>query len=193
LDTQTESRLDLTALFEDQARAAGASVTRVASVTDAAEAVRTLAGGEVRCATTVEDFFPGFTAALRERGVEVITAGEVARAVRDRADLALGLASPVGLIAADAGIAETGSVLIADDALGNRLVGMLTERCIVVLSAQAILPSLDDAGRRIAELEARGHRYISLVTGPSRTADIERVLTIGVQGPRELPILLMES
>jgi L-lactate dehydrogenase complex protein LldG len=45
---------------------------------------------------------------------------------------------------------------------------------------------------RILTLHAQGKpSYFSWVTGPSRTADIERVLTIGVHGPRELHILIV--
>jgi L-lactate dehydrogenase complex protein LldG len=37
-----------------------------------------------------------------------------------------------------------------------------------------------------------GNRYITLMSGPSRTADIERMLTIGVHGPRELILVVVE-
>jgi len=63
--------------------------------------------------------------------------------------------------------------------------------CVVLLPATAIVPSLDEVAPLLAELDQAGHRYISLVTGPSRTADIERVLTIGVQGPKALQIIIL--
>ena len=60
-----------------------------------------------------------------------------------------------------------------------------------MLPAAAIRPGLNEAAALLRELERAGHRYVSLVTGPSRTADIERVLTIGVQGPKALHIIVL--
>ena len=49
--------------------------------------------------------------------------------------------------------------------------------------------SLDDLADGIEAGEPR--QYLSIITGPSRTADIERSLTIGVQGPSELHVVLL--
>ena len=92
-----------------------------------------------------------------------------------------------------AGVAETGSVVLADDALTPRLLGMLADLCLILLPAADIMPSLDEVGNLLHELEREGRRYVSLVTGPSRTADIERVLTIGVQGPKALHIIVLSE
>jgi L-lactate dehydrogenase complex protein LldG len=94
-------------------------------------------------------------------------------------------------VLAYAGVAETGSVMLADDAVAPRLAGMLADVCVAVLPAPAIVPNLDQAALLLGELDRVGHRYVSLVTGPSRTADIERVLTIGVQGPKTLHIIVL--
>ena len=54
---------------------------------------------------------------------------------------------------------------------------------------------LDDAGNALQRLTRSGpdqRHYISFVTGPSRTADIERTLTIGVQGPRTFCALIVK-
>jgi L-lactate dehydrogenase complex protein LldG len=45
----------------------------------------------------------------------------------------------------------------------------------------------------LAELESGGHRYICLVTGPSRTADIEHTLSRGVHGPGEVHVILLDA
>jgi L-lactate dehydrogenase complex protein LldG len=53
------------------------------------------------------------------------------------------------------------------------------------------VPTLDEMGRTLSQLSREGTRYVSLITGPSRTADIERVLTIGVQGPKVMHIVIL--
>ncbi|HVS06816.1 MAG TPA: lactate utilization protein [Candidatus Dormibacteraeota bacterium] len=93
-------------------------------------------------------------------------------------------------------VAETGSVLLGSNNTEARLVGMLARTHVVVVSARLLVPSLDDAAETVRALAGPGPeqlRYLGLVTGPSRTADIERVLTIGVQGPRALHVVLIED
>ena len=97
----------------------------------------------------------------------------------------------VGISEADAGIAETGSVLLELTAPAQRAATALPLVHAVVLRASTIVPTLSALGERLDGLLAEGgSRYLSLITGPSRTADIERVLTIGVHGPRELHLLI---
>lgn len=102
--------------------------------------------------------------------------------------------APAGLSGAEMAIAETGSVLLAENALETRLVGMLTLAHFVLVEQTRLAPMLDDAGKVLQQLTQAGtdqRHYISIVTGPSRTADIERTLTIGVQGPRTLCAIIV--
>jgi L-lactate dehydrogenase complex protein LldG len=113
--------------------------------------------------------------------------GGVAQAVAD-ADL--------GVSTALAGVAETGSVLLGSNVTEDRLIGMLAQTHVVVIEASSIVASLDDIAAELRRLTSRGPsqlRYCTLVTGPSRTADIERVLTVGVQGPRALHLIVVEA
>ena len=94
------------------------------------------------------------------------------------------------------GIAETGSVIVHIDPPDARLTTMLPAVHAALLPDTAIVESLEDGllvtRDRILRLQREGRpSYLSWVTGPSRTADIERVLTIGVHGPRELHIVLV--
>lgn len=181
------------ATFERYAQAAGAHVTRADSEEAAAAAILAGSTGPVRCTPEVRARYAVVCRALGEAGVRVEVAGEDGGDEADRSSLAAALAGGIGIVAAHAGVSETGSVLLADDALAARLLGMLADVCVVLLPASAVVASLDDAGSILAELDRNGHRYLSLVTGPSRTADIERVLTIGVQGPRALHIIVIEE
>lgn len=102
----------------------------------------------------------------------------------------------LGVSTALLGVAETGSVLLGSNVPEHRLVGMLARTHAVVVPAGALVASLDDAAEELRRVTAPGQRqlrYCGLVTGPSRTADIERVLTVGVQGPRALHLILIGS
>ena len=101
---------------------------------------------------------------------------------------------PAGLSGAELAIAETGSIMLAENALPARVVSMLTITHFALVQASTLYPMLEDAGLALQRLTASApdqRHYISLVTGPSRTADIERTLTIGVQGPRALCVIIV--
>jgi len=96
----------------------------------------------------------------------------------------------VGVTKAICGLADTGSVLIADGE-GNPLqASLLPAIHIAVLCASDVLPSLDDA-MKLPIL--RQSKAAVVVTGPSRTADIEMSLTIGMHGPGEVHVFLVHS
>jgi len=90
----------------------------------------------------------------------------------------------VGVTKAWAGLADTGSVLEADDEL---LGSLLPEIHITVLRSSAILPSLPEA------MPLASGKNAVFITGPSRTADIEMTLTIGVHGPKEIHVFVDDS
>ena len=106
------------------------------------------------------------------------------------------LVADLGVSDAVVGIAETGSLLTHLDPVDSRLVTMLPLTHVALLQREALVETLEDGiamtRNRILTLHAQGKpSYISWVMGPSRTADIERVSTIGVHGPRELHIVLV--
>ncbi len=88
----------------------------------------------------------------------------------------------LGVTNALAGLADTGSALEADEALHPSL---LPEIHIVILKSKDIVPSLPDAIHLVEDKNAA-----VFITGPSRTADIEMTLTIGVHGPKELHVFV---
>jgi L-lactate dehydrogenase complex protein LldG len=97
---------------------------------------------------------------------------------------------PIGVIGALAGIAETGSVLVLhEDVREVWLVG-LSEHLVVTVAEATIVDTLDDCVDLLESL-GRESKSWTLLTGPSRTADIERTLTIGVQGCIEMTVAVM--
>jgi len=91
----------------------------------------------------------------------------------------------VGVTNAICGLADTGSVLIVDGAGDPLKASLLPEIHIAILKSSNILPSLPAAMRFVKNTSAA-----VFITGPSRTADIEMTLTIGVHGPKEIYVFL---
>jgi L-lactate dehydrogenase complex protein LldG len=98
--------------------------------------------------------------------------------------------SRVGVSEMEWGLADTGTVVqdATDPAL--RLASTLPEIHVALLPADRILPTLADV---LPRLDPGRSPYISFVTGPSRTADIERVLTIGAHGPVRLVVVVHDG
>ncbi|MBF0468751.1 MAG: lactate utilization protein [Desulfamplus sp.] len=99
----------------------------------------------------------------------------------------------IGLTFADFGIAETGTVVVCSDSEDKRLATMISDIHAVLLYKSDIRASALDMADELAALTQRTSSYTAFITGPSRTADIERVLAIGVHGPLELHIILLEG
>ena len=94
----------------------------------------------------------------------------------------------------DWGIAETGTLVLDSSSEDVRIATMLSETHVALLPVSKIKPDTASLEDKInAVLKADGSSYYAFITGASRTADIERVLAIGVHGPQELHILIMEE
>jgi L-lactate dehydrogenase complex protein LldG len=98
----------------------------------------------------------------------------------------------VGISAFDLAIVETGTLVQDATNLDCRLVSTLPPVHVALVPTDRIVPTLQDA----LELYGRDPDglppYLAFISGPSRTADIERVLTIGVHGPSELYIIFID-
>jgi len=90
----------------------------------------------------------------------------------------------------DALIAQTGSVLVTSHSAGGRALSVLPPHHVVLARRQQLLPDLSEAFTLLKKKHAGNYpSFISFITGPSRTGDIERVLVLGAHGPRKLTIL----
>lgn len=97
----------------------------------------------------------------------------------------------VGISQVDGAMAEIGTLVQDATAIDKRLVSMLPEIHLAILDTNTIVA---DMPSWIAQTDAtKIGGYMSMITGPSRTADIERVLTIGVHGPRRLVICCVDN
>ena len=100
----------------------------------------------------------------------------------------------VGLVQSGLGVAASGSCVVDSSDEEIRLASMICEESVIVLPKSAIRPDLASIAGDLREMQSSGEaRYTAFITGPSRTADIERVLALGVHGPLELHIILLEG
>lgn len=97
----------------------------------------------------------------------------------------------VGITLADYGVAETGTLIIDSRSEQVRLATMISEIHVAFLPARSIVPNLEALEAELSRRTGLPHAYLAFITGASRTADIERVLAIGVHGPLALHIVLV--
>ena len=98
-----------------------------------------------------------------------------------------------GLTRAQWGAAFTGTLVLDSASEDIRLATMLCETHVAVLEEKDIFPALDSLTPELSRLTAPGAGYIAFISGPSRTAAIELVLTEGVHGPQEVHILILSK
>ncbi|MGM0454453.1 MAG: lactate utilization protein [Thermodesulfobacteriota bacterium] len=99
----------------------------------------------------------------------------------------------VGLTRADFGIAGTGSIVIDCAGENLRLATMISEIHVAILRAADICAEANEIESALKAQFFRSPNYTAFITGPSRTADIERVLTLGVHGPLELHVVIVND
>ena len=97
----------------------------------------------------------------------------------------------LGLSVAEFGVGETGGVCVDTYSYEARVTGMLPPVHAVYVNANYMTENLTTALKIIARVYKRG--YVGFITGPSRTADIERVLTLGVHGPSRFFVIAIEN
>jgi len=124
----------------------------------------------------------GVVEALKAAGVEVFTDH-----IRLHGETAQG-----GIAEAAYGIAELGSMLQVGDAVDARLVATMSEDFFGIVKASTIVATYDDMFDIIAGWTDMPN-FVGFITGPSRTADIECVGTVGVHGPLRLTAVVIED
>lgn len=171
---------DTFATFSERLAAAGGRASSSTSLDDVVTAIAGIAR-EAWIAASATTLLPGLAGALVAKRVTVRPPDDMA-AVRD---------APLGITAARLAIAETGSVLLHENEPNGRSVSLMTQHLVVLCPASALVPSLDEAAPVLREIAHTGPSYATFVTGPSRTADIERELAVEVQGPGELHVIFL--
>ncbi len=131
-----------------------------------------------------EDVFNELEALCKEKGIVLLRNG----LTKYLAGIDLGLSPAV------CGVAASGTCMVNTTNEDARLAGMISEINVLLLKKNDIypdLPAITDILRQY--MNAEPGTFTTLITGPSRTADIERVAAVGVHGPLELHIILLEE
>ncbi len=87
-------------------------------------------------------------------------------------------------------IAETGSVVLLSSADSPTSLNYLPDVHFVIVEQSQLLPHIEDVWVKLRR-ECDLPRAINIITGPSKTADVEQTLQIGAHGPRQLKVILL--
>jgi L-lactate dehydrogenase complex protein LldG len=175
-------------LFEKQAREVACSVTRVATLAEVpAELQRYLKSQNLPAQVEMSpdptlDRVPWKSAPMLE----------LARGKPSGAE-------GVGVTSAFAAVAETGTLMIPSGATSPATMNFLPDTHVVVLPASRVVGPLEDAWAKLrasvpgAMVASSMPRTVNLITGPSRTGDIEQKIEMGAHGPRRLHLIVVED
>lgn len=174
---------DLTALFSTQAEASFATVANVNSESDVPHAV----GEFLRSHNLPASVRMGDDLRLRAMPWGE-TSLEVARGPSDGGDLS-------AVSHAFAGVAETGTLIMTSGPENPSTLNFLPDNHIVVLSGKDISGDYEAMWDRVRAAYGSGQmpRTVNMITGPSRSADIEQTLLLGAHGPRRLHIIIVKG
>lgn len=101
---------------------------------------------------------------------------------------------PISVTGAFSAVAETGTLALTSGAPSPTLLNFLPENHIVVLDAKDLSGSYEDLWAKLkAAYGPEMPRTLNLVTGPSRSGDIEQTILMGAHGPKRLHIILLDE
>lgn len=147
------------------------------------------AGHEIETFATWDDLpAPGVASALAAEGWHRVVADDGRDGGFGRTPMA---DVDFGVTGSSAGLAETGSVVLRHHSGRSRLISALPAVHVVLVRVDRIYRSLADWSR-LYPGGLEGTANLVIVTGPSRTADIEQHLNLGVHGPKHLHVVLIK-
>ncbi|KXS43519.1 MULTISPECIES: LutC/YkgG family protein [unclassified Candidatus Frackibacter] len=99
----------------------------------------------------------------------------------------------IGISELDIAVAKSSTLIQNAESYEKRVVSMLPKTHIAIVKTNNLVPDLPDAFEVLREKYGTAvPPYLAFITGPSKTADIERTLTIGVHGPGRLVVIFVD-
>lgn len=170
--------------FMEAAKRVGSEVVEKTDISEAAKYIAMKSKGRTLIPQTALAIQYNLRKIMQQAGVEVYTGK-----FRDAGQVVAG-----GITFCNFAMADTGTVVLDSTDEDIRLATTLSEIHFVLVDPQKILKdNLAAVAPMTAMHQGNDPRFIAYITGPSRTADIERVLTIGCHGPREVHIIVVHS
>lgn len=192
----TEARSELIHKFEQELAAVGGVTHRVPNAAAACVCVLGIASEhKVRKAIVWDvELIRGLdlTTALGEAGVELLTAGGAS----ELPGFGVAATADIGITTVDYALADTGTIVLRSGTAQNRVTSLLPPVHVAFLRPEQIVSGVDELFPlldRERESTGRLDSAVTFITGPSRTADIELTLVVGVHGPQELHVILLEE
>ena len=164
--------------FADCASANGALITFSPSINAALHAIRQLCEENGWLHSPV--FAPSLKTAVQSTGLW------------PRNNLDVESTGAIAVTQAYCGIADTGTLLLFSSPENPTRLNFLPEHHIVLLDTKRVVTTKQDAWQLMRQEQRVMPRAINLVSGPSRTADIEQTIQLGAHGPRSLTVVLID-
>ena len=193
-----ETRPVLLDKFAEVAQARGWNVHRTSDPENAMAHIQSLADslGVKNAVRSEQEVFGQVMvdAPLEAAGINMTTVSHGPDSSRESLRSSI-IAADIGLTGADYAVVETGSVIVLPRKGLSRLVSVVPPVHLALVRPEDLIESLDDLFvlRRLEYQEKGGDMgsYLNFITGPSRTADIEQTLVVGVHGPKEVHLVLL--
>lgn len=184
------SKTNLAAKFSAELTALSGTViaARAEDVPDLLVELLSTRGAKTALAWEAEHLpVPGVLEAVRQSGIEIADS-ELPRSTGRTEALLANEPVRVGITGVEAAIADTGTMVVMAGAGKPRLAYMSVRTHIALIAPHQLYGTLAEwqAARPQLPSQLRAHSTMTFITGPSRTADIEMTLTVGVHGPGEV-------
>lgn len=135
----------------------------------------------------------GLAPFLAERGIERLTYAELSP-LPPAEQRRKALAADIGITSVSYAVAETGTLAHFSGPGAERMASLVPPVHVAIVTVDQILPDQFDLFTRLGQLGASGMpTNVALVTGPSKTGDIEMRLTTGVHGPGQWHVLIVRD